>query len=200
MTRETDDATSEDRKNPTPTRRRTMLALGGAMLGAAGYGYGLVPDHNQPPAASLDDTENPVAPTHVATLAALAEAIYPSGVDVDRDFIERQVVNRTEPQPGHFEELVATVESVDDHARARFGNPITDLPPGRRRQVLRSMGVTTVHPTPDGTIAEQVRYYLVNDLLYALFTSPASSHLTGIENPPGHPGGRDAYQRGSDST
>ena len=74
---------------------------------------------------------------------------------------------------------------------------MSEFSAGRRRQVLQSMGVTTVHPTADGTTAEQVRFYLVNDLLYVLFTSPKSSELTGIDNPPGHPGGREAYRRGS---
>jgi hypothetical protein len=39
-----------------------------------------------------------------------------------------------------------------------------------------------------------VRYYVVNELLYALYTSPTGGELVGIENPQGHPGGHESYQ------
>jgi hypothetical protein len=125
----------------------------------------------------------------------VANAVYPSDVSVDESFVESRVFGRPEPIPGHFDELRAAVEAVDDYAAARFGRRLVDLPPARRRAALSAMGVTKVHPTDDGTTAERVRFYLLNDLLYAFFTSPISSELTGIENPPGYPGGREAYRR-----
>ena len=187
---------SDDDTDQTPTRRQTLLALGGATLGAAGYGYGVASTSDRSSVAGARDGENSVDPPQVETLTAIAAAVYPSEVNVDQTYVEQHVLNRTEPKPGHFDGLLSAIEAVDDYARARFGGRMPDISEGRRRQVLHSMGVTTVHPTPDGTTAERVRYYLINDLLYALFTSPASSALTGIDNPPGYPGGREAYQRG----
>ncbi|WP_336337986.1 gluconate 2-dehydrogenase subunit 3 family protein [Haloarcula brevis] len=179
-----------------PSRRRFLTALGGTALAAAGYGYGTGSGGSVTTDSAASSDSHPASEDHVATLTALASAVYPSTVSVDSSFIERHVFGRVEPEPGHFERLVAAIEAVDDHARARFGDGVTELSAGRRRQVLQSMGVTTVHPTADGTTAEQVRFYVVNDLLYALFTAPVGGELLGIDNPPGHPGGREAYQRG----
>jgi hypothetical protein len=165
-------------------------ALGGAAVGAGAYGYGTTAQGTR---GASDG--HPASREHVETAAAVADAIYPQSVPVDESFVETAVFDRVEPTPGHFDALVESIEAVDSYARARFGASVTDLSPARRRQVLRSMNATAVHPMPDGTTAERVRFYLVNDLLYALYTSPRSRALTGIENPPGHPGGLDAYRR-----
>ena len=66
----------------------------------------------------------------------------------------------------------------------------------RRDTVLRQLGVHTADEDPDGTRAERIRYYVVNELLYALYASPTGGELVGIENPQGYPGGRASYQRG----
>lgn len=176
------------------TRRETLLALGGTMVGAAGYGYGVRPSRSEA-LHEGSDRERSVPADHVETMTALAAAVYPSSVSVDESFIEDRVFGRTEPRPGHMDELHASIETLDEYATARFGDRIPDLSPERRRAVLRSMGVTESHPDRRGTRAERIRFYLLNDLVFALLTSPMSSDLTGIENPPGHPGGREAYRR-----
>jgi hypothetical protein len=58
------------------------------------------------------------------------------------------------------------------------------------------MGVHTADEDPDGTTAERIRFYVVNELLFALYASPAGGRLVGIENPQGHPGGAESYRRG----
>jgi hypothetical protein len=60
------------------------------------------------------------------------------------------------------------------------------------------LGVRTAEPDPDGTDVERVRYYVVNELLFALYSSPTGGELVGLENPQGHPGGIDSYRRGPD--
>lgn len=179
-----------------PSRRQFLTALGGTALTAAGYGYGTDSGRSVAADSTTGSGSHPASGDHIDTLTAIASAVYPSDISIERSFIESRVFGRVEPGPDHFENLVTAIEAVDGHARARFGGRITDLSAGRRRQVLQSMGVTTVHPTADGTTAEQVRFYLVGDLLYVLFTSPAGGKLLGVDNPPGHPGGREAYQRG----
>lgn len=178
------------------SRRRTLVGLAGVLAAAAAYGYGRPDDSGQVVANA--DGARPVTAGHLAATTAVAEAVYPPGVDVDRAFVERELLGRVEPVPGHFDGFAAAVEAVDARARARHAAPVAALPVPDRRDVLRSMGVTAVHPDPDGPTAARVRHYLVNDLLYALFTSPLSTPLTGIRNPPGHPGGRDAYRRRPD--
>jgi len=179
-----------------PSRRQFLTALGGTALAAAAYGYGTDSGRSAAAGSATPSSTHPASGDHIDALTAIASAVYPSDVSVERSFIESRVFGRVEPEPDHFEKLVAAIEAVDNHARARFGGRVTDLSAGRRRQVLQSMGVTTVHPAADGTTAEQVRFYVMNDLLYALFTSPVGGELLGVDNPPGHPGGREAYQRG----
>lgn len=182
----------------TLTRRQLFSALGGTALAAAVYGYGIDSDRSLSAASKTDSSAHPASQYHIEVLTALAESIYPTAVSVKHSFIESRVFGRVEPEPDHFENLITSVEAVNKYARQRFGGEIPDISAGRRRTVLHSMGVTTVHPIADGTTAEQIRFYLVNDLLYALFTSPVGGELMGIDNPPGYPGGLEAYRRGPD--
>jgi hypothetical protein len=58
------------------------------------------------------------------------------------------------------------------------------------------MGVHTADPDSEGTDPERVRFHVVNELLYALYTSPTGGELVGIENPQGYPGGTASYREG----
>lgn len=193
MNRDVGDGTEE-----SLSRRGMLIGLSGAVAGSAAYGYGSEWAGSRSAPGDADSDERDISSTRIATLQSVASAVYPSAIDVDSDFIERQVLDRTEPRPDHFDEMESAIETVDTYAKARFGDRMKELSEDDRRRVLHSVGATRVRPTADGTTAERVRYYLINDLLYALFTSALSSELTGIENPPGHPGGREAYQRGPD--
>jgi len=52
------------------------------------------------------------------------------------------------------------------------------------------MTVDTAGPDPDGVAGERIRYYLVNELLYAFYASPTGAGLVGLENPRPIPAGR----------
>jgi hypothetical protein len=165
------------------TRRQALVALGGLGVGAGAYGSGLAA-----PARASED--------RVETATAVAEVVYPSAVAVDRTFVEGRLFGRTEPRPGHFDGLERAIDELDGFARSQFGAPMSSLAPARRVRVLDELGVYAVHPASEGTTAERVRYYLVNDLLYVLFTHPTGGALVGVPNPPGYPGGNELYQRG----
>lgn len=165
------------------TRRDALVVLGGLAVGAGGVGSG--------EAAEIDVTDE-----RVAAATAAAEVVYPSAVDVDREFVQTFLFERAEPRPGHFEGLADSIDAVERFARARFGERFASLSPGDRRRAFDRMGVYASHANPDGTTASRVRHYLVNDLLYALFTHPKGGDLLGVPNPPGHPGGTELYQRG----
>ena len=171
--------TQPESDDGVPSRRQFLIALGGIAFTAAGYGYGTDAPESLAADSATESSSYPAAETHIDALTAIASAVYPSEVSIKRSFIESRVFGRVEPEPDHFDNLVTVIEAVDDHASARFDGRIADLSAGRRRQVLQSVGVTTVHPTADGTTAEQVRFYLVGDLLYILFTSPAGGKLLG---------------------
>lgn len=179
-------------------RRQFFAALGGTTVAATVYGYGINSGTTVDAAVKTESRSRFASPYHIDVMTALAEAVYPSTVSVESSFIESRVFGRIGPEPDHFVNLLSAIEAVDNHARARFGGGVPEISESHRRKLLQSMGVTSVHPTADGTTAEQIRYYVVNDLLYVLFTSPVGGELMGIDNPPGYPGGLEAYQRGPD--
>lgn len=169
----------------TLSRREALFAL--SVLGG---GAAIVGESRSTEGAA--DVEG----TPVATLLAVAEAIYPPGADLDRQFVSRDVRGRLEDREAYADRQVEALATLDDEARRVAGRPFADLAIPRRRRILRVMGVDRVAPAPDGTAEERVRHYVIDDLILALFTSPRGGALLGCDNPPGHPGGREAYQRG----
>lgn len=169
------------------TRRDAVAAL--AALGVVGAGAG---------AAALDGRRREPAEGGVDTtvLVAAAEVLYPSEVTGVGEFVERFVTGRARDD-GHREGLVTAIATVDNAARDWYGVPYAELDAETRDSVLRELGADVAEPDPDGRRSEQVRYYVVNDLLYALYSSPVGGRLAGIENPIGHPGGTTSYQQGS---
>lgn len=173
----------------TLTRRDALVAIAGTTLGATALGYG-------PGLLAAETDDEPATDARVAATTAVAAVVYPSAVSVDESFVRRRVFGRPEPLPGHFEGLAAAVDTVDEFCVARFDRPVAALDPADRHRALVELGVYAVHANREGSVAERVRYYLVNDLLYALFTHPTGGELLGNPNPPGWPGGIDVYQRG----
>jgi hypothetical protein len=134
---------------------------------------------------------------HVPTLFALVDVLYPSDVDVTEEFVHTYVVGRSANDQQYREEMEAATECLDDAARERHGKPFVALSDGDQDALLRELGLDDVDSDPEGTPLERVRYYLINELLYALFTTPDGGTLIGLENPPGYPGGLQSYQRGT---
>jgi hypothetical protein len=93
--------------------------------------------------------------------------------------------------------MIETTTTLDDLAHDWHGAAFADLDSAVRDRLLRDLGVETADPDPDGPISERVRYFVVNDLLFAFYSSPTGGRLVGIENPIGHPGGHESYQRAS---
>lgn len=131
-------------------------------------------------------------------LAAAATVVYPSVVEADRAFLETFVLGRRTQEAAYLVACDEAFDELDRQSEDLFGRSFTALSADRRERVLLEAGVDAVVPDPDGTRVERVRYYVVNQLLFALFTSPQGGELIGNENPPGYPGGTDAYQRGPD--
>jgi len=170
------------------TRRDALVALaGGAGATAAA---GTVVDRLDAGRASLEEDR-------VARLGAVAEVVYPSEVDVTREFLETYVVGRSRDRPDYRDGVGDAVDALQRAARREYGHGLIGLGESRLDRLLRERGVDAAAPVPDGTVAERVRYYVVNDLLYALYTTPVGGRLVGYENPDGYPGGREAYQRGA---
>ncbi|WP_144799913.1 gluconate 2-dehydrogenase subunit 3 family protein [Halorubrum depositum] len=130
-----------------------------------------------------------------ASMTAVATVLYPSEVDGVEAFVGRFLDGRLDGA-AHAEGVRTAVGELDQAARSWHGAPITELTEGDRDRLLREVGADVAEEDPDGTLAERVRYYVVNELLLALYASPTGGELVGLENPQGHPGGAESYRRG----
>ena len=169
------------------TRRDAAAAL--AAVGATG---GVTSEGNDEP---LDET------AVRASMAGVATVLYPSEVDGVEPFVDGFLDGRLDGSD-HAEGVREAIGELDGAARSWHGAPITELSEGdpdrlgREPGLLREVGADTAEEDPDGTLAERVRYYVVNELLLALYASPTGGELVGLENPHGHPGGTESYRRG----
>ncbi|OYR39881.1 MULTISPECIES: gluconate 2-dehydrogenase subunit 3 family protein [unclassified Halorubrum] len=130
-----------------------------------------------------------------ASMTAVATVLYPSEIDGVEAFVGGFLDGRLDGST-HAEGIRAAVGELDAAARSWHGAPVADLTERDRDRLLREVGADTAAEDPDGTLAERVRYYVVNELLLALYASPTGGELVGLENPQGHPGGTESYRRG----
>lgn len=168
------------------TRRDALVALA-----AGGFGIGgpalVVSEWPRDGPANGDLSER-----DVSTLVSLADVLYPSAVTGKGGFVRAYVGGLPAERRA---EMARGVDRLDEGARRYAGSDFRDLSSARRETVLRRMGLDTVRSDPDGLPPARVRYYLINSLLYALYTTPTGSELLGIENPAGHPGGYETMTR-----
>ena len=186
------------------TRRDALAAL--SAVGAT-VGGSVLAARFDPPRAddgsgadpTGDDTGTEVSPSTdlLDLLDAVAEVVYPDGVGERRAFVDSYVVGRVTDRPAYREGLREAAAQLDAVARDWHDAPYADLDVDTRDRMLRNLGVETADPDPKGPLTDRVRFYIVNDLLFAFYSSPTGGRLVGIENPIGHPGGTESYQRPS---
>lgn len=170
------------------SRRDALAALAASGVAAAGtltldrLGEG----HEDPPLGQRE----------VDTLVAVAEVVYPHTVNGIPAFVETYTLGRVSERPAYGDGVVGAIATLDEAANDWYGGDFRTLDRETRDRLLRELGCDTAEPDPEGTTAERLRYSLVNELLYALYTSPTGGRLVGLENPQGHPGGTASYQRG----
>lgn len=171
------------------TRRDAMAALAASGV-AVGVGSTLLgPDRAEAGPDRLDDHDRD-------TLVAVAEVVYPAEVTGIDAFVTTYLRERAADDPEYAAPASAAVETLDDLGREWFDGGFVDLDGETRDRLLREAGADVADPDPDGLPGARIRYYLVNEVLYALYASPKGGKLVGLENPQGHPGGLASYQRG----
>lgn len=177
------------------TRRDALAALSAA--GAAG-GVGVLAWDALDESGEGDpggETSEPVlSETDRKTIVAVAAVVYPSEVTGVPDFVERYVVGRVQDRPEHAAGMRDAVAVLDEYAETWADRPFREAAVAKRDDLLRRMGVNVSEPDPDGVERQRVRYYLVNELQFALYASPTGGELVGLENPQGHPGGTRSYR------
>lgn len=170
------------------TRRDALKALAaGGVAGAGGLAASEALVRTE-----LSRADPSLSEEDFTTLEAVADTIYPSQVEVTREFIETYVGSLRE---GRKESMARAAAQLNDFTRSRYGAVFYELSSSARDVSLRTLGVDRAISRPDGNRAERIRYHIVNGLLYALFTTPRGSRLVGIENPDGYPGGFAVYAR-----
>ncbi|USZ68294.1 gluconate 2-dehydrogenase subunit 3 family protein [Halorussus salilacus] len=173
------------------TRRDAIVAL--AASGVA-VGTGAYLDGNPFADESTPASESPS--DRFDTLLAAAETVYPTEVSGVEEFVRTYALGRVEDRPAYRDGMAGALATLDEYAREWHDADFRQLDAATREKTLDQMGVDTADPDPEGADRHRVRYYVVNELLYALYTSPTGGELVGIENPQGHPGGAESYRRG----
>ena len=188
------------------TRRDALAALSAA---GATVGGGVVAARFDPPRADdrpsgsagsdadADDAEASLSTDLLDLLDAVAAVVYPDGVENRRAFVDSYVLGRVADRPDYRAGLREAAAQLDAVARDWHDAPYADLDADTRDSILRDLGVETADPDPEGPLTDRIRFYLVNDLLFAFYSSPTGGRLVGIENPIGHPGGVESYQQPS---
>ncbi|QSG09286.1 gluconate 2-dehydrogenase subunit 3 family protein [Halapricum desulfuricans] len=196
VTHETDEQANGAEDDTTRlTRRDAVIALGAAGVGAAGLGALAWDDLGDETADGPTDRDEPGGRE---TIVAAAEALYPERVTGIDSFVESYVVGRIQDRSAYFDGVRAAARRLDEYARHWDDRPFAELDRGARQDVFDEYGLDDSEPDPSGSERERARYYLINELLFAFYSSPTGGSLVGLENPPGHPGGLDSYQRGPD--
>lgn len=177
------------------TRRDAIAALAAAGVTVGGGGAVLLSSDARGD-ADRGDSDRLIADDDLATLVAAAEVLYPTGIENVEEFVTQYVRGRASDRPAHARAVAEAVAYLDAYAEAWYDERFAALDPPAREEALRGMHADTAEPVPEGSDVERVRYYVVNELLFALYTTPTGSELVGLENPRGHPGGLASYQRG----
>ncbi|GAB3703233.1 gluconate 2-dehydrogenase subunit 3 family protein [Halorubrum pallidum] len=171
------------------------VALGVRRAGAGGEDECGSPGDDGAGGESTADEGLPDDESVREAMRAVAAVVYPGAVSGVDAFVDAFVDGRLDGS-AHDEGIRAAVADVESAARSWYGASLSDLPAADREAVLRELGVDTAEENPHGTTAERARYYVLNELLVALYTSPTGGELVGIENPQGYAGGAASYARG----
>jgi hypothetical protein len=177
------------------TRRDALAALAAAGVAAESALAGCATDGDGPDEVT-GTAPDPITDRQLSVLTATAAVVYPGEVENVDSFVEEFVTGRASAKPDHARGVADAADYVAEWTDAWYDSGYVDLAPTERESALDRMGVREADPAPDGTDAQRVRYYVVNELLFALYASPTGGELVGIENPQGHPGGIESYRRG----
>lgn len=138
--------------------------------------------------------DTPISKSKVEGMVTAAEILYPSQVENIEQFVTKYIKGRIEDDPDHVKEISDTFTYLNNYCKSWYKKNFADLNPQKRHKIFEQMNADSVTPNPKGSDVQRVRYYIINELLFALYTTPTGGELIGLENPPGHPGGLTSYQ------
>lgn len=172
------------------TRRDALAAVGvTAGVSAAAVGADRATDGTLREAVFGESEQEGLPEETRETLRATAAVVYPSEATGIEEFVAGYTAGRLASDPDRRPGLIDAARELFEAGETFHGEPFPALGTDRRDETLRSLGVDTAEPAAEGTIPERIRYYVVNDLLYAFYASPTGGELVGTPNPIGYPGG-----------
>ena len=123
------------------------------------------------------------------TLVGVADVLYPSEVEPTEDFIEAFMFGRITDEEAYRERLTAGIETLDQLADEEFGTAFVGLGADQRVALFEETALRSGESVHDGTDIEQLNYHILDELLFAFYSSPKGGKLVGNPNPRGFPGG-----------
>jgi hypothetical protein len=178
------------------TRRDALAALTAAGITVGGGAVALSWSDGERADGTADGAGEPLLTDHErAVIRDVAHVVYPSELSGIDEFVDDYLAGRVTADTDRAGEVADAVADLDSYAIEWEGTRFTGLDRPAQDETLQAMGVQIADPDPDGDPRHRVRYYLVNDLLFALYASPTGGSLVGIENPQGHPGGTESYRQ-----
>lgn len=177
--------TDDDHRHRLTRRDALAVLVGGALAVSAWTAQN-----------TIEAADGTLTDAEVDTLVAAADVLYPSMVDPSPEYVETYVIGRYALSDARIDGLRSALDAVEETSVRETGRQFAELAPGRRESVLRATGAHRSYPDPDGNTAQRIRYYVINDLLYAFYTTPQAGELVGNPNPTGHPGGIEEYRTG----
>lgn len=176
------------------TRRDVIIALSAVGVGSVASVAEFLDSERHEGHSSSDIR---LSDHEVETVVALAEVVYPSDVDSVATFVRDYFAVRVNEDDSYARGVGEAITELDDYVSEWHDETYASLSASARADILDQMTVDTANPNPTGVASERIRYYLVNELLYAFYATPTGAALVGLENPPGHPGGTQSYQQRS---
>lgn len=124
-----------------------------------------------------------------AVLVGLADVLYPSDVEPTAEFIETFLYGRISDEESYREELTAGIETLNRLAADEQGGAFHTLSADQQVAVIENTDLRSGPSEPDGSDVARVNYYLLDELLFAFYSSPTGGELIDNKNPRGYPGG-----------
>jgi len=161
------------------TRRDALTALTAAGVAATAGCSGLLADDQT---ATEDDAQ-------MDTMLALGEVLYPSQTGVTEEFIDTYLMGRIVDDEAYQSALADGVETLNERAQDAEGTTFADLDESQRVSLIEDTELRSGDSVADGSPVERVNYFLIDELLFAFYSSPVGGELVGNPNPRGWPGG-----------
>jgi len=209
-----DDIQSDSGDERTLTRRDAVGALAAAGVTAVagcssflgGEDAGETPTDGSGDATPAANTDEPSAATttggddaasettpvenhDLETMRSLATVLYPSQVDVTEEFLGTYLYSRIVDEEAYATAVTAAVGTLDSLAREQYDGAFRALETDQQESVVVDSDIKSGASVADGTDVERLNYHLVDELVFALYASPAGGELVGNRNPRGWHGG-----------